>query len=151
MKYRLYAGYYELWITTRVLRRPLLELSSHRSLAAAVRKAESIDPDAAICFDESLREEAEVHYIDEFGLSPEDIRVATFDGAEYDIARGLSELTLDNLRQGFDCKASPHDLRDIMNYLHAKTRQAARRLSALCAGRTYRDLFPIVEPHLGAA
>lgn len=151
MKYRLYAGYYELWISTRVLRRPLLELSSHRSLAAAIRAAERTDPDADLCFDESIREEAEAYYIDEFGLGPEDIGLVTFDGGELDISRGLSELTLDNLGRGLDCKVSPHDLRDIVNYLHAKTRQGARRLSALCAGRTYRDLFPLVEPHLVAA
>lgn len=151
MKYRLYAGYYELWISTRVLRRPLVAVSSHRSLAAAVQAAERFDPDAAICFDESLREEAGVYYIDEFGLGPEDLRLVTFDGKEYDVALGLSDVTLDNLRRGFDRKASPCDLRDIVNYLHARTRQAARRLTALCEGRTYRDLLPIVEPHLGAA
>lgn len=56
-KYYLYAGYYELWISDRVLGAPLTLISWHKSLENAANAAERYDEDAAIIIDERLKEE----------------------------------------------------------------------------------------------
>lgn len=56
-RYYLYAGYYELWISDRVLGAPLTPISWHESLENAINAAGRYDEDAHIIIDERLRDE----------------------------------------------------------------------------------------------
>ena len=53
-KFYLYAGYYELFISNRPLRRPYSFISWHKSLDAAQRAAEKFDPDAHVHYAEQI-------------------------------------------------------------------------------------------------
>lgn len=50
----LYAGYYELWISDKVLTKPLTLISRHKTIEAAERAAERFDSDAYLAYDKDI-------------------------------------------------------------------------------------------------
>lgn len=148
-RYYLYAGYYELWISDKILRRPLTPLGWHKSLRAAVRHAEKSDPDATLCFDRSLMHEVR----EEFAYLPwqeRDDFFPFFRGENYDIRKGLSDLTVESLTLPCtgDCRVSPEDTTDIARFLQTKTKRSYNSLYADIAGRKYSDVRGMVKPYL---
>lgn len=147
-RYYVYAGYYEVWISDKVLRRPLMYQGWHKSLDAAIVHAESMEPEA-VCFDESLRDEVTAYY--EFipwDENPD--ALPFFDGRSYDIRNGLSDLTLEYLK----CEAcrdtvpSVDDKNDIVSFLKEKTGVGLKRLYAKYRNFTYGQLRGILAPFL---
>lgn len=64
-KFYLYAGYYELFISNRPLRRPYSFISWHKSLDAVQRAAEKFDPDAHVHYAEQIAPPETDEWIDE--------------------------------------------------------------------------------------
>lgn len=82
-KYYVYCGYYEIWISDRRLGRPLVYQGWNKTIGAAIDRAERIDEDTTICFDESVAEDALEFY---YGVWEEGVQtVPTFNGEEYEI------------------------------------------------------------------
>ena len=145
-KYRLYAGYHELWITEKQLGRPLIPLSWHKSLFNAIKAAVKEDNAAVICFDRSLKKEVMKHY----GLTEENVmtQVPFFNGKEYDVTKRISPVTEDNLKRQLDCNISYHDARDIVFFLRSKTKKTLKTLIDTVKGHTYKQVFPVIAPFL---
>ena len=144
-KYRLYAGYYEAVITTRVLRRPYTHMSNHFTLGNAIRAAERMDPEALV-FDEDLKEEAAAHF---FGVPflPEDLeKITTFDGSKKEIALGLTDYTLYALAKRLDCPVDGLDLRDVVNYVALKAKTSRKKASAMVEGKSYGEVKDLLAP-----
>ena len=144
-KYRLYAGYYEAVITTRVLRRPYTHMSNHFTLGNAIRAAERMDPEAYV-FDEDLRDEAAAYYFGEPFL-PEDLdKITTFDGSKKEISLGLTDYTLYALAKRLDCPVDGLDLRDVVNYLALKAKTSRKKASAMVEGKSYGQVKDLLAP-----
>lgn len=145
MKYRLYAGYYEAIITTRVLRRPYTHVSNHFTLGNAIRAAERLDPEAYV-FDEDLKDEAAAYYFGET-LLPEDAEtITTFDGSKSEIAKGLTDYTLHGLAKRLDCPVDGLDLRDVVNYLALKAKTSRRKAFTMVEGKSYGEVKDLLAP-----
>lgn len=145
-KYYLYAGYYELWISDRILRRPFILLSTHFSFDAAYDAAERYDTDACKCYDTSIRKDAEAHF--EYAGSDAIRQMPFFDGSAYSIERGLTDYTLENARICPDYQPTPQCLTDYINLLHVKGGLPLRRSRRLCAQKTYRQLGDLVSRYV---
>lgn len=144
-KYRLYAGYYEAIITTRVLRQPYTHVSNHFTLGNAIRAAERMDPEALV-FDEDLKEEAAAHFFGEPFL-PEDLdKITTFEGAKKEIALGLTDYTLYGLAKRLPCKVEGLDLRDVANYISLKAKITKRKAFGMVLGKTYGEVKDLLAP-----
>ena len=148
-RYYLYAGYYEIWISDKILRQPLTPLSWHKTLRAAVRHAEKIDPDATLCFDRSLMHEVR----EEFALLPwqeRDDFFPLFNGENYDIRKGLSDLTVEKMTHPCtrDCRVNHDDVVDIARFLQVKTNRPFKRLYGDITGLKYSDAHGMVKPYL---
>lgn len=144
-KYYVYAGYYEIWITDRVLRRPLQYQGWHKCLDAAIRHAGQADPEA-VCFDESIRREVLEHFAYcHDPLTDEPCPFAFFDGARYSIANGLTETTGEYFKHAGRYTPRGQDLWDIMQWLHYKTGEGLKKLFLLHGNKTYDELLPVLK------
>lgn len=142
-KYYLYAGYYELWITDKVLRRPLTLISTHRSFRTAYEAAWKFDEDANICYDTSIREDVGAYFS---WLESDRINDMPFyDGTKYNIENGLTGYTLEGIKLCPDLAPTSQCLSDIINYLHAKAGVSLRRAHALCEGKNYGQLGTLIN------
>lgn len=142
-KYYVYAGYYEAWITDRILRRPLVYLGSHRTLGAAVRHAERLDPEA-ILFDESIRDEAERLPGFRSANPWKETEIPTFNGSAHSITNGLTPLTGEHFRCAAGSLPDPQDMQDILQWIHHLTGAGIRKLRSRLRGKTYSELLCII-------
>lgn len=143
-KFFLYAGFYEMLITDRRLRRPYSLVSTHRSLEAAEEAARRNDPDQTTVYDQNIKKDVAEAY-----PMLEDINILPFfDGGESAIEKGLSDYTLERLRRKYDCKATFLCLCDIAAWLALKTGRAMRTISKQIAEMTYAQLYEIVKPFI---
>lgn len=142
-KYYLFAGYYELWITDRVLRRPLLLISTHFSFEKAFQAAERYDEEASMCYDTSIRSDVEAYFahVDSEVIS----RMPFFDGSDYSIEHGLTDYTVEAVKACPQLQPTAQCLSDIINFLHAKGSVSLRKARALCQGKTYGELGCLVQ------
>ena len=143
-KFFLYAGFYEMLITDRRLRRPYSLVSTHRSLEAAEAAAKRFAPDKTVVYDQSIKN-------DVYNTYPwiEDIdNLPFFNGGESAIEKGLSDYTLERLRRKYDCKATFLCLCDIAAWLAIKTGRAMRTISKQIAEMTYAQLYQLVKPYV---
>ena len=136
--YKVYAGYYEVYVTTHVLRRPFTLLSTHRKLSTALRAAEKHD--MGIIYDTALRGQIATHY----DTTPGQLQwMHFFDGKEQSIDNGLAEITLDNLSRELDVKPGAADAIDMANYKAHREKISLRKAFALIEGLTYAQLKPM--------
>ena len=147
-----YFGYYEAWISDRILRAPLILHSVHKSLEKAIDEAERAD--VSVCIDRSLESEAREILMSKWDIVDEyDFRFpfTVFDGMEHALERGLSERTEDNLRRRLPCVPVGLDIDNLVRFLsmkmHISRAQSARR----CEGKTYQQLLPVFSPYLKTA
>lgn len=144
--YNLYAGYHELLISKRTLRRPYARLSTHRFLRTAIEAADRYDEIPVI--DRDLRREAAAHY---FGntIMQEDLRnIPIFNARKNDIANGLTPYTLDGLKRRLPCAIDGLDRRDVVNYLALKKGITTKKALALIDGKSYGDVKDILMPYI---
>ena len=118
-RYYVYAGYYEIWISDRILRQPLAYQGWHRTLAAAIRHAHRMDPEA---------------------WNPCLPGTTFFNGKKHSIRRGLTQVTLERMRCAPSLCPCAQDLHDILQLLHLKTGTGLRRLFNMHGGDTYVEL-----------
>ena len=145
-RYHVYCGYYEVWISEKILRRPLSHFGWHRTIEAAYAHAERLQPEA-ICFDTSLRDEAIEklfqHCYDPFFDRRPPFPV--FNGKKYSIKRGLTALTREYFRVAGDCVPSAQDIWDITQWLHHLTGEGVRKLANLLRGKTFDEIAPFLS------
>ncbi len=136
--YKVYAGYYEVYVTTHVLRRPFTLLSSHRKLSTALKAAEKHD--VSVIYDTALRSQVATHY----DTTPEQLQwMHFFDGKEQSIDNGLAEITLDNLCRELDVQPCAADALDMANYKARHEKISLKKALTLTKGLTYAQLKPI--------
>ena len=144
-KYYVYAGYYELWITDKILRRPMVYISWHTSLENAIETAETFDPDAAVCLDKDLKDEyislmsSRLEHLSTENFDKYIEETAFFNGNDYCIKDGLAECTLICLCKRCNCKLNTHDAVDIANWIQTKTGKPAKRIYSLLVNKTYEE------------
>lgn len=148
--YKVYAGYYEVYVTTHVLRRPFTLISTHRKLSTALRAAEKHD--VSVIYDTALRNQVATHY----DTTPEQLQglnffndneqlqwMHFFDGKEQSIDNGLAEITLDNLNRELNVQPCAADALDMANYMAHREKISHRKALALIEGLTYAQLKPM--------
>lgn len=143
-KYYLYAGYYKLYITDKLLRRPYTLLSTHRSFPAAWKAAEKKDPEEGVFVDMSLRNDSTALFHMASNAMP------VFDGKSRSIENGLSDYTLDRAFDTPDCQPTAQCLTDYTHLLHVKGGLSLRRSRSLCQGKTYRQLDELLKKYIPA-
>lgn len=136
--YKVYAGYYEVYVTTHILRQPFTLLSTHRKLSAALRAAEKHDVN--VIYDTALKDQvADLHT-----MTPENLQwMHFFDGQEQSIDNGLSERTIDKLSRELDMRPSAADFIDMANYKAHRDKISTRKALVLLKGLTYAQLKPM--------
>ena len=137
-KYYVYAGYYEIYVTNRPLRRPLMLQGWHKSLEKALEHAESFD--VSVLYDRSILEDCCNHY----GAFSDEFEEYTFDGAEYSIENGFTSHTEDCFRVCGDKVPGGQDRTDIFEWLRCKTGLSLRKLIRLHGDKTYDELRPVI-------
>lgn len=142
-RYYVYAGYYEVWISDRILRQPLAYQGWHRTLAAAIRHASRMDPET-ICFDQSLRREVIDYYGFPEAWNPCLPGTTFFNGKKHSIRRGLTQVTLERMRCAPTLRPCAQDLHDILQLLHLKTGTGLRRLFNIHREDTYCELQEVL-------
>jgi len=136
--YNVYAGYYEIYVTTQTLRRPFTLQSTHRKLSAALRAADRYD--VSVIYDSALRDDVAASY----DMEPEQLEwMHFFDGSKESIDNGLTEVTLDNLSRALDTKPCAADLTDMANLKALREKISIKKASALISGLTYAQLKPL--------
>jgi hypothetical protein len=146
-RYRLYAGYYEAVISTRILRRPYTHVSDHFTLENAVRAAGRMDPEAVV-FDSDLAGEAAALYFGTPFLEEDLQKITTFDGAAHEIAKGLTQYTLYALFKRFRCKVDGLDLRDITNFIAIKAHISPKKAASQLADKTFAEARDVIAPYV---
>ena len=135
-KYYVYAGYYEIYVSDRPLRRPLMFQGWHKSLERALEHADSFD--VSVLYDESILDECCAYY----GSDPEDFD--SFDGAEYSIENGFTDFTKGCFDLCGNTVPGGQDRNDIFEWLHWKTGLGLRKLIRLHGDKTYDELRPVI-------
>ena len=148
-RYYRYAGYHEILISKRVLRKPYVILGWHRSIGAAIEAAERMEPEAVV-FDKDLAGEAAGYYFGVPFLHEDLERIQTFNGRKHEINRGLTGVTLECLQKRFDCLPSAGDLRDMANWLALRTRSTFRKALSFLEGKDYSQIHDILAPYTKA-
>ena len=123
-RFNIYAGYHEIHVTDRTLRRPYVFQKTFRNIDRAARWIDEQFPGDAVIIDENI-----------MNCAPDPCWANT-DYSEDDIRRGLADITLDNLARLEETPVSPADLRDIVNWMHT----VRPRLSIRFFRERYRNL-----------
>ena len=136
-KFNVYAGYHEIHVTDRTLRRPYVFQKTFRNINKAARWIDENFPGDTVVIDENIADYAP----DPCWLSA--------DFANDDIKCGLTEHTLDNLKRLDDTHISVADTRDIANWLHTvKPRISVKFFLQRYQNLTYGQARFILSPYV---
>ena len=136
-KFNVYAGYHEIHITDRILRRPYVFQKTFRNINRAARWIDKNFPGDTVVIDENLADYA-----------PDPCWLST-NFEEDDIKCGLTELTLDNLNMLDDTPINTPDAIDIANWLHTvKPRLSVKFFLQRYQNLTYAQARFILLPYV---